>query len=1241
MKEKIVELAKEVWDYNSISLEIPAQDLWIEAEADSTTIGAFHISNAEGKKMKGRAYLHGNTLLRLTKAEFSGEDCLLPYEFSAEGLLCGETQKGILEVYADCGYLTVECKVQVILPYVDSSIGRLDNFMRFTELCKRDWKEALQIFRSSDFERVFLKNDERIKKIYEGLLRGEGNSNALEEFLIATRKKQPVRLFAQKNNLSFSKVMQEREEIIVLKRSTWGYGKYIVSSNVSFLVPDRNLLWADAFIGDELSLGIKLLPQYFHQGKNIGKIILKSVTDSVEITVEVTEELSLEQIAYLRKRKHEKATILQLLKGFRGFLAGFLKGENYAQRQKNLINELEQPLSADIKELCKLHFMEVSGNQELAQEMLRKLQLCGEAAKIFGEHCREEMKQGEILSSEKIFIYGCYLYFNVLLYDREGLDERAIFLRYLDALRKQYPLSDAVLYLYIAAALETMTEPLASEKEKWTEELSEYLFMLYNRAEKNKKRTDSSFLYILSCRIWNLRPDMLVKLDNFSVAALFTGIRYKILSKSLKSQFTYLAGSANRYQPLVFHAMVQLYQENDTDEVLSAMLRHLIRGQQAGRRYYPYFRLGIERHLKITQLYEYFMDSMDEEDMGLLPSQVLTYFQYACSLPDRKKAALYANIISNRSQDTQTYLNYQKQMERFALEQVAKHKISRNLSIIYSLLDSTNMDIASEGHLAQIIFRQELICHQPEMTGFYVLYEERKKEEYIPLISGKALVNLATDQAVLLFEDSNGGRHYSTSYTINKLFCLEELCEKCMESNPENELLMINLLKRVQQKKNFSSAELFAMEKALSVEEVSEMTKGNVWMALLEYYYENFNQEMLSSLLAYRPMVTIPSKKRLAEIYISTGNMEEAYELIKEDKTYHILQKISMEKLSSLVHWRLEQKEMQPEEIRFLTKACQILFKKNIADKEQIAFLMKNMEGTIGEMLTLWKSSQAQEEEFRQERCMIGESIISHALFSQLELAKLQKVFITYYKDRENFKYTEHYHITELVVRAFFFVYASKYLHDQEIEQEEIFSLMFQELQHTNIEACKYAMLKYFSKKSDHPYLSGQLSWIEKNAKECVEAGIVFPFFRNFRTEVRLPSGIKDACYVAYTAKPSNVVTLHYCYKNAKNEGEYETQVMKNRFQGIHIKSFLLFYDERLLYYITEEQDGKEIARTDEQEIRTEQESGGKENSFTMINMILAAKDMQDDVTMRQGMEHYIETFYAQKQLFTPFLRSS
>lgn len=1233
-----MELAKEVWEYSHIPIEIPAQDLQMEAEAGSNICGVFHIRNIENKMMKGKAYLHGNTLLRLTKAEFSGRECLIPYEFCAEGLLCGETQKCTIEIYADCGHLSVECRIQVISPYVNSSIGCLDNLIRFTELCKRNWKEALQIFRSSDFERVFLYKEERMKKIYQGLLRGEGRSNALEEFLIAARRKQPVQLMAQKNHLLFSKVKQEQEEIIVLKRSTWGYGKYTISSDCPFLRPDRSLLWTDAFIGDECSLGIRILPQYFHQGKNIGKIIVKSTTDFVEITVEIIQELSEEQEAYLRRRKHEKEALVQLLKGFRGFLAGYLKGESYCNRQKNLIEEMGKTLPSDFKELFKIHFKEVSGDREAAVEMLRKLQLAEEPAKIFGEHCRETMQNGKQLAIESVIAYGSYLYFSVRLYDLKGLDERGIFLKYLDKLRKQYPELTTLLYFYIMAALETMPEQMALKKEKRTEELTEYLFMLRDRAEKNGEGVDASFLYILACHIWNHRPDMLVRLDRFSVPALWAGARYKMLSKSLKSQFIYLAGSTDRYIPLVFRTLCYLYKQTESDDILNAILKHLIRGQQVKECYHEYFRLGIEKRLRITQLYEYFIYSMAEEEREPLPQQVLTYFQYACSLPDSKKAALYANIINNRTRDTKAYLDYQEQMERFALEQVAEHKISQNLAILYAMLDSTNLDAASESHLAQIIFRQEILCHQPEITGFYVLYEELEGEEYIPLSSGKALVNLLTDQAVLLFEDSDGGRHYSTDYTANRLFQLDELREKCMESSLDSGLLVISLLRKARQKKDFNGAELSAMEKALSMKGLSEIAKGNIWMTLLDYYYENFDEKMLKSLMMFQPIVDIPSRKRLAEIYISTGEMEKAYELLQEGINRGILQKISIEKLSSFVRWKLEDSERTLEEQKLLVKACYILFQKGIADRKQITFLLTYMEGTIEEMLVLWESPQIKEEEFQKEHCLLEESILTHILFAEMKLSKFRDIFISYYKDRESFKYTEQYHLTDLTVRAFLFVYASNYLHEQEIEEEEIFSIMFQELNRVHMTACRYAMLKYFSKKRKL-YTSEQLSWIETNAKECIETEMVFPFFRDFGEEVRLPSGIRDACYVSYTAPASSIVTLHYCYRNAQDQGEYEVQVMKNRFQGIHIRRFLLFYDERLVYYITEEQNGEEIARTPETEIMGEQEPGGKENSFRMINMILAAKDMKDDVTMRKGMEHYIETAYAQQQLFTPFLR--
>ncbi len=1273
MREKIVELAKEVWEYNQLSLEIPAQDLQIEAEAGSSVCGVFHIQNTEGKMMKGRAYVRGNTLLQLTKAEFSGIDCQVAYEFCAEGLLCGEAQKCTIEVYSDCGYLAAACKVQVILPYVDSSIGHLDDLMRFTELCRKDWKEALQIFRSADFERVFLQDQERMKTIYHGLLRGEGKSNALEEFLVAARRKKPVHLSAKKNHLTFSKIRQEQEEIIVLKRSSWGYGKYSVVSDSAFLRPDRNLLWADAFTGDEYSLGVMILPQHLHNGKNIGKITLSSVTEQVEITIEIMEELTEEKKTYLRKCRHKKETMLQLLKGFRGFLIGFLKGTMYVNRQNNLLRESVVPFSADRKELFQIHFVQVQGKWEDAQEMLRKLQLSGEPAMIFGQHCREDMEKGITLDRERILSYAAFLYFGVLLYDKEGLDERAVSLKYLDALRKQYPDLDFVLYLYILAAMSTISENAVKPKDR--EALAEYLLLLRGRAEKNKERCDSSFLYVIACHIWNRRPDMLTRLDAFSIPALFTGIRYKMLSKSLKSQFLYLAGSTDGFHRLVFCSLCRMYKESSSDEVLSSMLKHLIRGQQAGENYHPYFRKGIEQRLRITQLYEYFIYSMREDDMEPLPLQVLIYFQYSCSLPDSKKAALFANIVCNRKNDMQSYLNYQSQMERFALEQVARHKISRNLSVLYAdLLNSTNMDSVLERHLAQIIFRHEIICHQPEMQGIYILYEELEREEYVPLKAGKALANLITEHAVLLFEDKDGGRHYYIDFTADRLFRMDELSEKCLESGgpqpgqevslktatEEKDLFILSLIKKAGQRKSPGNTGLYAMEYALFMQEFSVKTKGRLWMSLLEYYYDNFHEEKLRELLKLNIPVEISYRKRLLEIYIAANEMQKAYELLCEGMARGILQQISIEKLSLLLNWCLDNRTDAPEEKKILFQACYRLFRKGAADKRQMAFLMRNIEGTAGEMLAIWNSPQAKLEELIKERCLLAGAILIHVLFARMELSGFEEVFEGYYKSRESFKYTEHYHLTELVVRAFLFVYASRYLHDQETENPAVFAIMFQELHHARMQACRYALLKYYSGAAfarsanlnggdvlsgapegarDSKYTKEQLSWIETNAKECIEECMVFPFFRNFGEEVRLPSGVRNSCYVSYTASPSSIVTLHYCYRNAKNQGEYESQVMKNRFQGIYVRSFLLFYDEKLTYYITEEVNGEEIVRTPEMEISAEQEPGGQENSFAQINMILAAKDVQDDATMRKEMQHYIETAYAQKQLFTPFLR--
>lgn len=52
-------------------------------------------------------------------------------------------------------------------------------------------------------------------------------------------------------------------------------------------------------------------------------------------------------------------------------------------------------------------------------------------------------------------------------------------------------------------------------------------------------------------------------------------------------------------------------------------------------------------------------------------------------------------------------------------------------------------------------------------------------------------------------------------------------------------------------------------------------------------------------------------------------------------------------------------------------------------------------------------------------------------------------------------------------------------------------------------------------------------------------------------------------------------VTIHYRLIRDKDTGEnFKSEPMKNMYQGIFVKEFLLFYDEILEYYLTVELPG-------------------------------------------------------------------
>jgi hypothetical protein len=93
---------------------------------------------------------------------------------------------------------------------------------------------------------------------------------------------------------------------------------------------------------------------------------------------------------------------------------------------------------------------------------------------------------------------------------------------------------------------------------------------------------------------------------------------------------------------------------------------------------------------------------------------------------------------------------------------------------------------------------------------------------------------------------------------------------------------------------------------------------------------------------------------------------------------------------------------------------------------------------------------------------------------------------------------------------------------------------------------------------------------------------------------------------------------------------------MKDIGFGIFVKEFILFYGEVMQYYITENGEEKD-AITESREVALGPEHFGREECrYHQINLIITAKEMNDEKTVIKLIENYQFNDYAVKRLFEP-----
>ena len=77
-----------------------------------------------------------------------------------------------------------------------------------------------------------------------------------------------------------------------------------------------------------------------------------------------------------------------------------------------------------------------------------------------------------------------------------------------------------------------------------------------------------------------------------------------------------------------------------------------MKGNPRKTEYFRWFSLAVEHGLRLTRLYEYYVETMDTSRRIELPKALLMYFTYnSDSLGDSKRAFIYSCIIANKEKE--------------------------------------------------------------------------------------------------------------------------------------------------------------------------------------------------------------------------------------------------------------------------------------------------------------------------------------------------------------------------------------------------------------------------------------------------------------------------------------------------------------------------------------------------------------------------------------------------------------
>ncbi len=1188
MKDKVERLAKGIFEYEQPELLISEESLSVEVSAGEVFCGNFSVYNRNRSVMKGVVY-SSDELLVIKEQQFVGAENEIRYTVHGEYATPGEVHRGSITVVSECGEIVLPFVIKVVPLYCQSTEGEIRDLFQFAGLAQNDWFEAKRLFAEDCFAATVLGDREEEATVYRQLRKGRSLDRALEEFLVYTKKKAPIQIRADKSVLRFEPGDKAVMERIAVTRDTWGHTDVTVETEGDFFLVSSKKLLSESFNGNRCELEVAVDGAALAEGNHFGRVFLKTPRQCIRIDVTcICERTAREEV---RKRRAFHAAEAKLFQRYFDFRLGKLKAGSYIAETESIVELLLLRLQDTI-------FSDrVRRRKELMYQMYRAyLALIGKKEK-FAEGEINQLKVYLERESTDAELWGAMHYLEAMR--QKSADEVKTYASQIKLLSEQHKESGLLLWfrLYTDKRSENGRGALLEELE-----------------ERFRRGNRSPLLYFEAAVLWNEEPALLRTLGNFELQVVLFALKNGMLQKETVLQLSLLALQEKECPRLLVRCLCLAYKQYGQRDTLQALCTLLIANGMREKKYHTYFAAACSLQLRIPMLQEYYIYTCDCTPQTKIDQSVLLYFIYGNELEEPYCAFLYAYIVRNQEALSAFYRTYLKRMEQYAVNSMKEGRIDKNLATVYGeVLRSSLLDAELAAELPKLIFSYCVECENKEMVAVSVLHKEEERECIVPLSDGTATICMYTEDAKIVLLDGEGNRYLPAGdCRISRLLHEEELIYRCYELAGENRILLLNLLEKVH---NFHTVDVDSVElskRIVHVDGLLEAFKQKEIHALIRHCYDNYQGELMDGYLTKLNLdfLSKEERNRMIELLIVRGR----YDLALDALTKYGMAGVSPKRILRLCERMLLQCDGEQNDMLLLL--CHQVFSEGKYDEGIVQYLEKYFNGTTEEMYQIWQCAV----ELQLPTELLEERLLGQILFAGSYVPEAYQVFLSYRKKKGNLKLIRAY-LSQTAYRCF--------LLGCELP-EELLPQMWAEGEEGN-EICCLAVLKHLAEKE--MLTEAQVCFAEQSMRKLAERGMIFPFFTEFEGKAEQPPCMADKLYVEYRTVPKSRVMISYLF-DSEGEGQFVKEEMRHIGYGVFVKEFILFYEEVLQYYITEERDGESqitesfYRKLDAVKVHDETTKYGQ------INLILTAQDMKDEKTTMEMLENYYRREYTVNRLF-------